>query len=86
MKELKDKNEQYNQYLYKHKKKPSKAKNSFGSLIVGLLLTIIVVIAAAFAYIGYAGVDNKYTKMLMSAVEDINPKEQKGFSSREFES
>ena len=80
MKELKDKNEQYNQYLYKHKQKPSKAKNSFGRMIVGLLLTIIVVIAAAFAYLGYAGVDNKYTQKLMSMLEDINPKEQKGFS------
>ena len=65
MKELKDKNEQYNQYLYKHKQKPSKAKNSFGRMIVGLLLTIIVVIAAAFAYLGYAGVDNKYTQKLV---------------------
>ncbi len=80
MKELKDKNEQYDQYLYKHKKKPSKAKNSFGRMIAGLMLTVIVVIAAAFAYIGYAGVDNKYTKMLMNIVEDIDPKEQKGFS------
>ena len=80
MKELKDKNEQYNQYLYRHSRKNSKAKNSFGKMIVGLLLTIMVVIAAAFAFIGYAGVDNKYSKMLLSFVEDINPKEQKGFS------
>lgn len=79
MKELKDKNEQYNQYLYKHRK-TSNTKNGFGRLIIGLLLTIIVVIAAAFAFIGYAGVDNKYSKMLMSFVKDLNPKEQKGFN------
>lgn len=79
MNELKDKNEQYNQYLYKHKKS-SKNQSGFGRLIVGLLLTIIVVITAAFAFIGYAGVDNKYSKMLMSFVKDLNPKEQKGFN------
>lgn len=79
MKELKDKNEQYNQYLYKHKKQ-SKARNGFGRLIMNLLLTILVIITAAFAFIGYAGKDNKYSKMLMSFMTDLNPKEQKGFN------
>lgn len=78
MNELKNKDEQYNQYLYRHK--ASKAKSGFGKLIISLLLTIIVVIAAAFAFIGTAGVDNKYSKMLMSFVKDLNPKAQKGFS------
>lgn len=67
MNELKDKNEQYNQYLYKHKPNPS--KGGFGRIITGLLLTVIVIIAAAFAFIGYAGTDNKYSKMLMSFVK-----------------
>lgn len=78
MNELKDKDEQYNQYLYRHK--PSKAKNGFGRLIICLLMTVIVLIAAAFVFIGTAGVDNKYSKMLMSFVKDLNPKEQKGFN------
>lgn len=78
MNELKDKNEQYNQYLYKHKS--SKAKGGFGRLIMGLILTVIVIIAAAFAFIGTAGVDNKYSKILLSFVKDLNPKTQKGFN------
>ncbi|DAB24482.1 MAG: LCP family protein [Candidatus Gastranaerophilaceae bacterium] len=78
MNELKDKNEQYNQYLYKHK--PNQSKGGFGRIITGLLLTVIVIIAAAFAFIGYAGTDNKYSKMLMSFVKDLSPKQQKGFN------
>lgn len=78
MNELKDKNEQYNQYLYKHKPNPS--KGGFGRIITGLLLTVIVIITAAFAFIGYAGTDNKYSKMLMSFVKDLSPKQQKGFN------
>ncbi len=78
MNELKDKNEQYNQYLYKHK--PNQSKGGFGRIITGLLLTVIVIIAAAFAFIGYAGADNKYSKMLMSFVKDLSPKQQKGFN------
>lgn len=79
MNELRNKDEQYNQYLYRHKKS-SKNKGGFGRLITGLLLTIIVLIAAAFAFIGTAGMDNKYSKMLMSFVKDLNPKAQKGFN------
>ena len=79
MNELRNKDEQYNQYLYKHKKS-SKAKGGFGRLITGLLLTAIVLIVAAFAFIGIAGMDNKYSKMLMSFVKDLNPKTQKGFN------
>lgn len=79
MNELRDKDEQYNQYLYRHKKS-SKNKGGFGRLITGLLLTIIVIIAAAFAFIGTAGMDNKYSKMLMSFIKDLNPKTQKGFN------
>lgn len=78
MNELKDKNEQYNQYLYRHKS--SKSKGGFGRLIMGLILTVIVIIAAAFAFIGTAGVDNKYSKILLSFVKDLNPKPQKGFN------
>lgn len=77
MNELKDKDEQYNAYLYKHKH--SQSKGGFGKLIMSLLLTIIVLAAAAFAYIGLAGKENKYSKMLMSFVKDLNPREQKGF-------
>lgn len=79
MNELRNKDEQYNQYLYKHKKN-SKNKGGFGRLITGLLLTAIVLIVAAFAFIGIAGMDNKYSKMLMSFVKDLNPKAQKGFN------
>lgn len=79
MNELRNKDEQYNQYLYRHKKS-SKNKGGFGRLITGMLLTVIVLIAAAFAFIGTAGMDNKYSKMLMSFVKDLNPKAQKGFN------
>lgn len=79
MNELRNKDDQYNQYLYRHKKS-SKNKGGFGRLITGLLLTVIVLIAAAFAFIGTAGMDNKYSKMLMSFVKDLNPKAQKGFN------
>ena len=79
MNELRNKDEQYNQYLYKHKKS-SKAKGGFGRLITGLFLTAIVLIVVAFAFIGIAGMDNKYSKMLMSFVKDLNPKAQKGFN------
>ncbi len=78
MNELKDKDEQYSQYLYRQKQ--PKSKGGFGRLIMGLLLTVIVIIAAAFAFIGTAGADNKYSKMLLSFVKDLNPKPQKGFS------
>ncbi len=80
MNELKDKDEQYNQYLYKHK--PSKAKSGFGRLIISFLITIIVVVAAAFAYLGTAGIDNKYSKLAEKLVKkfELNPKEQKGFN------
>lgn len=79
MNELRNKDEQYNQYLYKHKKS-SKTKGGFGRLITGLLLTAIVLIVAAFAFIGIAGMDNKYSKILISFVKDLNPKAQKGFN------
>src|SRR5574344_1255623 len=77
MKELRDKDEQYNQYLYKHKQTN---KNGFGRLIIGMLLTGIILIVAAFAFIGTAGVDNKYSKMLLSFLKDLNPRAQKGFN------
>ena len=78
MKELKDKDEQYNQYLYRHKH--SKAKGGFGKLIMSLLLTMVVIAAAAFAYIGTVGADSKYSKMLKSFLKDLSPREQKGFN------
>ena len=78
MKELKDKDEQYNQYLYRHKH--SKAKGGFGKLIMSLLLTMVVIAAAAFAYIGTVGADSKYSKMLNSFLKDLSPREQKGFN------
>ncbi len=78
MNELKDKNEQYNQYLYKHK--ATKAKGGFGRLISNLLLTVIILIIAAFVFIGAVDKDNKYAQMLTGFVKDINPKAQKGFN------
>lgn len=78
MNELKDKNEQYNQYLYKHKQ--SKSPKGFGRLISNMLLTILVLITAAFVFLGYADEENKYVQMLTSFVKDLNPKAQKGFS------
>ncbi len=78
MKELKDKDEQYNQYLYRHKH--SKAKGGFGKLIMSLLLTMVVIAAAAFAYIGTVGADSKYSKMIKSFLKDLSPREQKGFN------
>ena len=78
MNELKDKNEQYNQYLYKHKQ--TKSNKGFGRLISNMLLTILVLITTAFVFLGYADEDNKYVQMLTGFVKDLNPKAQKGFS------
>ncbi len=78
MNELKDKEEQYNAYLYKHKNKGS--KGGFGKLIMSLLLTVLVLAAGAFAYIGTMGSDSKYSKMFMSFLKELSPREQKGFS------
>ena len=78
MNELKDKDEQYNAYLYKHKH--SNTKSGFGRVIVSLILTALVVCVAAIAYIATAGSDSKYSKMLMSFLKDLDPKAQKGFN------
>lgn len=78
MNELKDKDEQYNAYLYKHKH--SRAKGGFGKVIISLILTALVVVVAGIAYIGTTGSDSKYSKMLMSFLKDLNPKTQKGFN------
>lgn len=78
MNELKDKDEQYNAYLYKHKH--SNTKSGFGRVIVSLILTALVVCVAAIAYIATVGSDSKYSKMLMSFLKDLDPKAQKGFN------
>lgn len=79
MNELKDKDEQYNEFL-NYKAQQSPAKKGFSKIIIGLLLTMIVLAAAAFAYIGTVGSDSKYSKMLVSFIKDLNPRSQKGFS------
>ncbi len=78
MNELKDKDEQYNAYLYKHKH--SKSKGGFGKAIMSLLLTALVIAVAGIAYISTVGADNKYSKMLVNFIKDLNPKTQKGFN------
>lgn len=79
MNELKDKDEQYNEFL-NYKAQQSPAKKGFSKIIIGMLLTMIVLAAAAFAYIGTVGADSKYSKMLVSFIKDLNPRSQKGFS------
>lgn len=78
MNELKDKNEQYNQFLYKQK--PTKSKSGFGRLISNMLLSVIILIIGAFIFIGAAGKDNKYVQILTSVFSDLSPKTKKGFS------
>ena len=78
MNELKDKDEQYNAYLYKHKH--SKSKGGFGKAIMSLLLTALVIAVAGIAYISTVGADSKYSKMLVNFIKDLNPKTQKGFN------
>lgn len=79
MNELKDKDEQYNEFL-NYRAQQSPAKKGFSKIIIGMLLTMIVLAAAAFAYIGTVGSDSKYSKMLVSFIKDLNPRSQKGFS------
>ena len=78
MNELKNKDEQYNAYLYKHKQ--SKSKGGFGKAIMSLLLTAIVVIVAGIAYIATIGSDSKYAKIVMGMFKELDPKAQKGFN------
>ncbi len=78
MNELRDKDEQYNAYLYKHKNTHS--KGGFGKIIIGLLLTALVICIAGIAYIATIGSDSKYSKIIMSYLKDLNPKDQKGFN------
>ena len=78
MNELRDKDEQYNELLYKHKK--SHSKGGFGKTIIGLILTALIVCIAGIAYIATIGSDSKYSKIIMSYLKDLNPKTQKGFS------
>lgn len=79
MNELKNKEEQYNQYLYKHKKH-SKTKGGFGRMIIGLLFTSLLVCIIGIAYISTIGSGSKYSKLLKAYVRDFNPKNQKGFT------
>jgi len=83
MNELKDKNEQYNQFLYKQK--PTKSKSGFGQLISNMLLSIIILIVIAFVFIGSAGSDNKYTQFFESILSEVSPKAQKGFNLPVFQ-
>lgn len=78
MNELRDKDEQYNAYLYKHKH--SKAKSGFGKMIIGLVLTALIIAVAGIAYISTVGANSKYSKMLVSFLKDLTPKSQKGFN------
>ena len=78
MNELRDKDEQYNAYLYKHKN--TRSKGGFGKIIIGLLLTALVICIAGIAYIATIGSDSKYSKIIMSYLKDLNPKDQKGFN------
>ena len=78
MNELRDKDEQYNAYLYKHKNTHS--KGGFGKIIIGLLLTALVICIAGIAYIATIGSDSKYSKIIMGYLKDLNPKDQKGFN------
>lgn len=80
MRELKDKDEQYNQYLYRQAKRKKQNKGGFGRTIIGLVLTALIVCIAGIAYIGITGTQNKYSKILMSFVKDLSPKSQKGFN------
>ena len=79
MNELKDKNEQYNEYLYKHKH--TQSKGGFGKVIICLILTALIVCIAGITYIGITGSNNKYTKMITSLLKnELSPKTQKGFN------
>ena len=83
MNELKDKNEQYSQFLYKQK--PSKSKSGFGRLISRMLLSIIVLIIVAFVFVGTVDNDNKLSQYLSGFVSEITPKTQKGFNLPVFQ-
>ena len=64
MNELRDKDEQYNELLYKHKK--SHSKGGFVKTIIGLILTALIVCIAGIAYIATIGSDSKFSIIIMS--------------------
>lgn len=83
MNELKDKNEQYSQFLYKQK--PSKSKAGFGRLISRMLLSIIVLIIIAFAFLGIVDSENKLSQCISGLISELSPKAQKGFNLPVFQ-
>ena len=79
MNELKNKNEQYNVFLdYEHSENAS--KGGIGKIICGILLTVLVVSMAAFGYIAAMGTDGEFAKKIVSHFEELDKREQKGFS------
>ena len=79
MNELRNKDEQYNQFLYKRKKTTTTKKNNFGKLIISLILTALILAIAGIAYVSVTNSDNKIAKSLKSFVKGVTPKSQKGF-------
>lgn len=79
MKELKNKNEQYNIFL-DYKSSGRSSKGGMGRIICGLILTVLVISLAAFGYIASIGKDSKYAKEFEKVLGELSPRENKGFS------
>ena len=79
MNELKNKDEQYNQYLYKHKKQ-TKTKSGFGRMIVGLILTALTIVIVGIAYIGTVDSNSQYSKIIKNIAKELTPRTKKGFN------
>lgn len=79
MNELRDKDEQYNEFL--NYSEESKAKNGIKKMFVSFILTVIVGVAAAFGYIAFMGDDIDFDKSeILKVLKELEPKVQKGFN------
>ncbi len=83
MNELKDKEEQYNMFL--NYNEDSETKTGVKKVLVGLIITIMVAIAAAFGYIAAMGDDIDVKSSLSKYFIQLSPKTQKGFNMPLFQ-
>ena len=84
MNELKDKNEQYNEFL--NYSEESETKTNLKKLVVGLFLTVLIGVMAAFGYLAAAGDDIDLSKIsFLAPVKNLDPKIKKGFSVPVFQ-
>ncbi len=79
MNELRDKNEQYNEFL--NYTEESATKTNFKKLFAGLFLTVLIAVIAAFGYLAAAGEYIDLSKIsFLTPLKTLDPKVKKGFN------